>query len=350
MTQNKLIKLIKLNCILVLAIILFIIVFGFSYNNSNVFEKYTNYQSEYDIKPLKNVNVIEYTNTFKKNLLDKDMDFHYSNSSIIENPKNKNNYIMNVRCINYKILDDNKYVLDGGKHITLNKLFELNHNFEIINNNLCDNNNNINDEIVGIEDVRLYNNNEDIFYSGSYFDNSGFMKISHNKYQIENNKLDLKPNIINVDFKTQFTTEKNWVYFKYNNEICVIYQWYPLKICKIIDNKKLVLVETKEVPKEFKDFRGSSCGVEYDNKIWFMVHYKDNINFVYHYFVCFDKNMNLIKYSKPFIFENLGIEYSMSFIIKNNKIIIPYTIKDTILKLGIYDKDYILNNIDYIYV
>ena len=205
--------------------------------------------------------------------------------------------------------------------------------------------------MVGIEDIRLYNYNNDIYYSGSYCDSGDKIenvKISHNKYNIDTDKLNLVPNIIKVNFQTNYTTEKNWVYFNYYNEIRIIYQWYPLKICKIIDNKKLELMETKEVPKEFEQFRGSSCGIIYDNSIWFIVHSKSCTNVFYHYFVCFDKNMNLIKYSKPFIFENLGIEYSMSFIIKENQIIIHYTIKDTILKIGIYDKKYLLNDIDYI--
>ena len=60
--------------------------------------------------------------------------------------------------------------------------------------------------------------------------------------------------------------------------------------------------------------------------------------------------VNLIKYSKPFIFENVGVEYTLSFIIKENKIIIPYTVKDTILKIGIYDKNYLFNDIDYIII
>ena len=60
--------------------------------------------------------------------------------------------------------------------------------------------------------------------------------------------------------------------------------------------------------------------------------------------------MNLIKYSKPFVFEGIGIEYCLSFIIKDSNIVIPYTINDSKLKLGIYDKEYIFNNIDYIYV
>ena len=82
--------------------VLILLIINFNY----FIETYENEKNEYIVKPLKSINTLDFTNTFKKNILDKDIEFHYSNSSIIENPKNKNNYLMNIRCINYKIINN----------------------------------------------------------------------------------------------------------------------------------------------------------------------------------------------------------------------------------------------------
>jgi len=203
-------------------------------------------------------------------------------------------------------------------------------------------------KFVGLEDIRLYNQSGQLYYSASYFDKkSGDMKISSNKYNIRARDLQLVPNIIKVNFETKYKTEKNWAYFDYLNEKHVVYQWHPLKICKIVNGNELNLVETKEVPEIFKKFYGSTCGVTYNNNIWFIVHSKVH-PYYSHYFVCFDTKMNLIKYSSPFHFQKSGIEFTVSFIIEDDRVIIPYTVEDTKLYLGTYSTNYILNDLNYI--
>ena len=314
---------------------------------------YRKYKENYDgndMKPLTPIKTLDFTNTFQKEINGIPLQFYYSNSAIIESPDEPDTYILNVRCINYKI-EGYTYVNHYHKTISINKCLLLDNQFRMIDDTVIDNN--INDNNTGVEDIRLYMDNDEIYYSGTAFDNnSGVMKISNNKYRITENQLYLIPNIIKVEFNTPFTVEKNWAYFDGVIGKCVIYQWYPLKICKIIDHKRLVEIENKTMPEAFKDFRGSSCGILYKDQIWFIVHKKifnDN-NHIIHYFVCFDKYMNLIKYSRSFCFEKYDIEYCMSFIIKDDQIVIPYTVKDTILKLGIYDRKYIMDDLGYTYV
>jgi len=275
------------------------------------------------------------------------VELHYSNASIIEMSGDVGSYAMNVRCINYRI-ENGVHTYNSNPPVTINRLLILDNEFKIINDTIMDTITNPDAKYTGIEDIRLYNQRGTLYYSGSYYDTvTDSMQISNNMYNITANKLGLTPNIIKVEFKTGFTTEKNWVYFDYYPGKCVIYQWYPLKICRIVDTNRLVEIDTKQMPEEFKRFSGSSCGVVYDKKIWFLVHVRIN-NAYYHSMVCFDEYMNLVKYSSYFNFEHVGIEYCMSFIIKGGTIAIPYTVEDTTLKLGIYDRDYILNELEYI--
>lgn len=310
-------------------IILSIIILLYTYNRDLI------------LKPIKRINISQ---SFYKKIHNDIIQFHFSNSSIIEMPNKKNLYGLNVRCINYKIVNG-KAQINNGKIISLNKFLFLDNNFRLYDDNIYDDNLNIDKEFVGIEDIRLYNDRGELYYSGSYYDiSSNTMKISNNKYTMRNGRLDLIPNIIQVDFKTKYNTEKNWSYFDYKNDKYVVYQWYPLKICKIINNR-LKEIETKEMPPEFEKVSGSSCGVIYKNNIWFIVHLRNNS--YYHHFVCFDTSMNLIKYSEPFHFEKYGIEFALSFIIRDDIIIIPYTVDDTKLILGVYDTNYIINEIHY---
>jgi len=146
--------------------------------------------------------------------------------------------------------------------------------------------------------------------------------------------------------------EKNWVlYNDNNNEIKVIYEWYPLKICKINeDNHTLDLLEIKNnVPLLFKKIRGSTNGYLYNNEYWFVGHivaYTSPRNY-YNIIIIFDINMNLLRYSAPFKFDSTPIEYCIGLIVEPTRIIMNYSSWDRTTIMGIYDMDYILDQVIY---
>lgn len=313
--------------------------------NNNLIENMSN-NNVYVLAP---IDTIDLSQTYTKQINNKDVTFYSSNASIIEFPGKTNTYAFNIRFINYN-LKNGISSLKNEPVISINNLLLLNKDFKIQSNAYFDNNLTLGTEYIGLEDLRLYNQSGQLYYSATCYDkDTKKMKISNNVYLIQNNSLDLVPNIITVTFKTTFVTEKNWVYFNYLNETHLIYQWYPLKICKIINGNKLILVEMKKMPEVFKSSSGSSCGVSYDNKIWFIIHKRYNSDYCHH-FVCFDNNMTLLKYSRPFHFKKIGIEYTMSFIVKGDRVIIPYTVEDTELYIATYDKNYIFNNLNYVNV
>jgi hypothetical protein len=97
----------------------------------------------------------------------------------------------------------------------------------------------------------------------------------------------------------------------------VIYKWYPIYICKIdYDNNTLNLHKTVNVPNEFHNFRGSTNGVLFDDKIWFIIHSQDNFNnkkHYYHRFVVLNKDLTVYGYSKMFKLEAYVIEFCILF-------------------------------------
>ena len=57
--------------------------------------------------------------------------------------------------------------------------------------------------------------------------------------------------------------------------------------------------------------------------------------------------MNLLRYSAPFKFEGEPIEYCLSIIVDNEKIIINYSTWDRTTKISIYNKEYIESLLKY---
>jgi hypothetical protein len=83
-----------------------------------------------------------------------------------------------------------------------------------------------------------------------------------------------------------------------------------------------------------------------------MVHIVDMVSYkqlrhYYHCVVVFDENMRLLRYSAPFKFEDEPVEFSLSIVVENDKIIITYSSWDRTTKVAVYDKTYIENLLSY---
>ena len=266
-----------------------------------------------------------------------------SSSCIIPN-KTKDGYLLNARLVNYRITEDGNYVDWGGKHIvTMNKYIELSNDFEIKREQLLEP---IYEDVmyIGIEDIRIFSHKNTIYHIGTVFRPDKKIGICKGIYDIVNNP-NLQSDIITASFSMNSECEKNWVYFNYKGELRIIYNWFPLKICKINEhiNTLLELVEEKSMPNLFKYARGSTCGAEYNNEIWFVIHIVsyETPRHYYHLIVVFDKNMNLLRYSAPFKFEDICIEYCLGLIVDDDRIILTYSNWDRTTKIGVYNKKYI---------
>jgi hypothetical protein len=276
-----------------------------------------------------------------------------SSSSIVNHPDFDDRYILIVRNLNY-IIDKSANGHTLNQHIvTFNRIIVLNKYFNIIRSFFLETPFQ-NVPYIGIEDVRFFVHDNAIYYIGSYCDEPDQrIKIVSGIYDINDTRL--IPNIITPSFHTNNNWEKNWVFFNNNGDLNVIYKWKPLYICKInYDTKKLDLLNSNDnVPAFFNMFRGSTNGVEYDNKIWFIVHYSKKIkdkNCYLHVFIVFDKQMNLLGYSNPFKFKNCIIEYCIGMTINKNtnNFIITYSLLDNTTNLIVLHPSFINSLITYI--
>jgi len=273
--------------------------------------------------------------------------FNSGSSAIIKNPFNQPGYIMNVRCINYYLDEEGNSQKSGDKTITYNTILYLDDKFDVTNEQYMFTDTKSKQPYLGVEDIRLFRFKDDIYFIGSAYNKQrGKIDIVSNKLDLTSNMFDAK--FIRPSFPTTFNWEKNWVFFNNNDELCVIYKWYPLYICKIDYTKQSLnlLQSNSNVPPFFERLKGSTCGIEYDNKIWFISHFHKIItgkrNQYLHVFVVFDKNMNLLGYSEPFKFENKVVEYCIGLTLnEDNNFIITYSTLDKTTKIIVLDKDYV---------
>ena len=249
------------------------------------------------------------------------------------------------RYVNYSIDENGGYV--NQKHIITKNVisaFRVNeteqklephpdtHEFVLGYNTVIDN------VYVGLEDMRLYENNGKIFYScnrGVHFHNIRIEHgiVSKETRSVENSVLLQKPGASEI--------EKNWVMIEQKeDEMFFIYKWSPLVIGKVSKSSP-----TEEIPslfntiyeysspRAFSHLRGSTNGVRINNEIWFLCHtvsYEDR-RYYYQIFVVLDGDTYLPKYYTPWItFEKKKVEYSLGFVYMEaiDSLLIGYSLMD----------------------
>ena len=297
-------------------------------------------------------------NLNKKNEYNLSNSFYYNNilmtsssSSIIPYLSNEENlnikYLLNIRFVNYTINKDTGQYLNCEKNIiTINKKCMLDKDFNIINNEILYPDFENDKLYIGLEDVRIIQYENKIYFTATSLQKNNKIGVSIGEY---NNKMDSNEYIVSFK-KTE--CEKNWVFINYEDNLSIIYSFYPLVICHYdrnidlnIDYKELNIKSINvNMPYIFSHARGSSNGFKYNNEYWFIVHYVsyENPRHYYHMICVFSDKMCLLRYSPLFKFNNNSkIEYCLSIIVNENEIIIPYSIWDSTTNIAVYDKSYI---------
>lgn len=331
-----------------------------SSNNQNINNNLLSNLKFYNLKLIPQ-KIINFNNLF----IQHDIHFHSSSSCLIKK-YNSNNYLMNIRYVNYTINDNGSYNI-AKNIISLNKFLELDENLNIIQdffiqNDLVNDNNDDNDNFnfnfnlhfenkkyIGIEDLRIFHFQNNTFFIGTNYNYEiNKIGISYGIYDYQENK---QLNIINLNQNFSNTNcEKNWVFATFNNELCIIYKWFPLTLCHIKENYIIPFINNN-MPSFFNIIRGSTCETIdlFTKEKWFICHFvsHENPRKYYHIFVVLDNNFNLLRYSAPFKFENEHIEYCLSMLIQNDTILINFSTWDKTTKIGIYDKNYINSLLSY---
>lgn len=252
---------------------------------------------------------------------------------------NKNEIIVNVRYVNYKIDEGGKYINKGTiESINVIAIFDTStipwkktKEFIFNYDKAYDN------QYLGIEDMRLIINKNRVLYNANRALNEANIVVEQGIIDIEKNENNQS---ILLNIENQKKIEKNWVLFNDNiQNIKVIYNWFPLTVCDIDENvthETSLRVDVKhsiETPYFFKYLRGSTNGVNIDDEIWFICHlvsYEER-RYYYHIIVVLDmETFELKKYSQLFTFEKSPVEYTLGFIYNETtkRFIIGYSIMD----------------------
>ena len=256
-------------------------------------------------------------------------DFIPTSTSLL---KYNNEIIANVRYVNYRIQEDGSYLMSennilsrDNKVRTMNALLKLDNKLEpntnlVFMKEILDTKLSKDTNILGLEDVRLFildNKVKCIATSREFSTNTtnSMVIADYNleKYTIENGNIIESPNPNDC--------EKNWINIIGNQ---IIYKWFPLQIGEIKNNKLELssTQSTQETPNFFKNVRGSSNVVEYNNEYWMVVHgvkYSAPRKY-YHMIVVLSKEYKLMKYTVPFYFDTYKIEYCLGLLIEDNTI------------------------------
>jgi tetratricopeptide (TPR) repeat protein len=293
-------------------------------------------------------NIINFNNYAREIYYNDNITLFSSSCCLLENKK-KNGYIMNIRYVNYHITKEGLYLNCEKNIISYNKFLKLTTDFQTEDEKMFKNKIS-NKKYVGVEDVRIFSDVESnkILFIGCGCHENDNIGIFNGVYAINNQFL--VPKEIKCSFASN-GCEKNWVYVDYKEKTHVIYKWEPLVIAKINEETNIIdLVERKKMPKIFSYIRGSSCGYKFTNKknldkeeIWFIVHLVsyETPRVYYHLIVVFNKDMDLLRYTAPFKFTEEPIEYSLSLIVEEERVLITYSVWDRESKIGIYNRNYI---------
>jgi len=215
----------------------------------------------------------------------------------------------NVRFVNYKILPDGSYHMPNGIVDTKNAYFNL-ETMECVSA-FGDPDVKFDSHIKGLEDLRLYSENNKLYFTATSVNQyiQGKICIAHGEYDYMNKSY---KDCVGVESPNGSDCEKNWVHVPGTSDF--IYGWHPLKIGNIEGNK-FNITKSISVPPFFSMLRGSAPPVEVNGKWLVLTHFVEHCqprNY-YHCFVELDKQMYFpTKVSFPFVFRKAGIEFCIS--------------------------------------
>jgi len=134
--------------------------------------------------------------------------------------------------------------------------------------------------------------------------------------------------------------EKNWMPLVKDGEIHFIYSYDPMIVYKPNINNHYCVVTPHMMSKntvpahDFSSFSGSAAPIPFKDGYLMMIHEvirKDYRNYL-HRFVYLDKDLNIEKVSKPFIFFHQGIEYTCGMTI-------DHSMNNLVIGVGVEDRE-----------
>jgi hypothetical protein len=313
-------------------------VLNYPYTSENIF---TNVLSNYKFYAPKQIDDANRPFVFPPNigkgLFENYTDFVSSTPSIL--CMKKDEYIVNVRFVNYTIDGNGNYV-NKENIITHNVIAVLDSNGFILQEFLLDYEREMDGHYIGLEDVRLLliedaNKRAVIRYSANRgLGNGEKMCVEIGEISLDDKKT---VNSMLLESPENRAIEKNWCLFAdaNTNDIRIVYSWSPL-IIGVVKKESANFVETHRftnVPSCMRNLRGSSNGIIIGDEIWFLAHtvnYEER-RYYYHIWVVLDASTYEVRKCSPFFtFEGEKVEYTLGFVYDEsaNEFIVGYSVLD----------------------
>lgn len=271
-----------------------------------------------------------------------------SNTCIV--PHTDGKYILNVRIVNYMLDDKARFLLpkDQPYFDTNNLILEIGNDLKSVLNEkrFKQTWEQLDCKYRGIEDIRLLEHQKQLYYIGTICHESRLM-MTFGRYDRDADHIPIRL----IESPKYRQVEKNWCMFiNQDDEICFVYQWFPLEIGKI-EKDRLVITHQKDYGLWFMSrVKGSSCGV-FDVEtqlLWFLVHFHsdETPRQYYHMIVQMDPaNYEIVRISAPFLFENAKVQFGMGLLVEKERLIITYTVFDRDARIASYDKQKLVKDI-----
>ena len=225
---------------------------------------------------------------------------------------------LNIRYVNYSIEPDGAYALRDASGICYTKNFT---GTQFLPDSVDLPLVHADSQVRGLEDIRLFKDaSGNTLYTATTTEYSAKPRILFGHY--DSHKY-LKNRLLEPPLDT--ACEKNWAPVDGAGEPTFVYSWHPLQIGTIGDDNRLNIDITYATPHIFGQMHGSTP-LYHDaaaNERWAIVHlvkYGSPRKY-YHAMVVLDATTYAVKrYSLPFVFEAVQIEYCLSAYIANSEL------------------------------
>jgi hypothetical protein len=255
--------------------------------------------------------------------------------------RRKEHYLSIIRAVNYIIDSTGRFMYEGNltsltTMVTFSPSLKQTYMKEISQSNVQK----YNSQIVGLEDCRFIDSKLLIATSAEY-----------NKYSIPQMVLvrlfdtfDIS-SIHPIFYENETLCQKNWIplpNLRHTDKILkFIYTFDPFVIISVDtdNNYKSSFHEKIDYSISFRELRGSSTFIEYDNGYLILLHYSKNcVPRIYYHRLCwFSKDFENGKISSSFYFESKQIEYCTGMCLTHDEknLLFSYSINDDKTSFGL---------------
>jgi len=300
---------------------------GRNYNKINVLSNYAFYVKK--LSTFDGVTTVDFSDEVERVVDGWEDPFISSSPCILPY---QDGYLLNVRYVNYRILDNGSYYFRNPvqKIATLNKTYMLNKDLTVRSERWIDKVEREELRYQGIEDVKVFEHGSTLLFLGTIqHPVTGSLCIGHGTYELTGDCLHSTP------FKSpqDRDCEKNWCYFHDSaGTLRIVYDWMPLSTGHIVNGELELLTSDRSVPAFFGDVRGSSNGVRVgsgrDSELWFLCHIANYTvpRTYYHLLVVLDgETLALKRHSILFKFNDESIEYALGLVVEEDRLLISYS-------------------------